>query len=217
MSSQGSGRLRATVVRAHVTRDHVAAARGVGARRAAVGLLACVRALVRGQVVGAREHLAARRARVRLDAAVQARVTRQHIGARELAVAHLALVGAHALRLAAVPRRNVLHQPIIDRELLPAGVAAEEPSGFTGGLDAEVQRGVVVAGLRRVVDEPGRRGVVVVVVELDGQLVEQARQPVLLVLVDGGVRGRQRLHATCTHRRLAGARARHPELGCSPT
>lgn len=97
-----SGGLGAAQVRPHVARDHVAPARGVRARRAAVRLLARVRALVSGQVVGAREHLSARRARVRLDPAVQARVPSQHVGPSELPKAYITLIGAHALWFAAV-------------------------------------------------------------------------------------------------------------------
>lgn len=63
----------------HVSGDHVSAAGGVGARRAAVGLLPGVGALVSGEVVRAREDLAAGGARVGLQPGVEARVTRQHV------------------------------------------------------------------------------------------------------------------------------------------
>jgi len=81
-----------TGVSAQVARDHVAAAGGVGALRAAVGLLARVRPLVGAQMVRTGKDLTARPTRVRLETGVQPHVPREHVAARERPLAHLALV-----------------------------------------------------------------------------------------------------------------------------
>lgn len=127
-----------TGVSAQVARDHVAAAGGVGALRAAVGLLARVRPLVGAQMVRTGKDLTARPTRVRLETGVQPHVPREHVAARERPLAHLALVsfnnggwrcggdgvsggGRHRL----VPGSQVFNEPVVDVEALAADLATK--------------------------------------------------------------------------------------------
>lgn len=115
-------------------RDHVAATSGVGAGRASVRLLTCMRALVGRQVVGAGEHLPAGGAGVRLDAAVQTGVPGQHVGASEAAATDLALVSPDDVRCPLpVPRGHVFGQPVVHGESLPASVT-HVPGSFMSGF-----------------------------------------------------------------------------------
>lgn len=103
-------------VRAHMTRDHVPAARRVRTLWALVGLLAGVRPLMGGEMVRAGEDLATHFARVRLDTRVQTHVARQHVGSGERSLAHLAHVGFGDVGCpgaALVPGGHVFREPVL--------------------------------------------------------------------------------------------------------
>jgi len=161
-------------VSAQMSGDHVAPAGGVGALRAAVGLLAGVRPLVRAQVVRAREDLTASAARVRFEARMQAHVTRQHVAPGERPLAHVALVafddfaapgaggasrggggggggrGDGGALLGFVARCQVFDEAVVGVETLAALLAAEGRRRVADERGGRLGRRVVGRHVRRI-------------------------------------------------------------------